>query len=73
MLRFVFKTPDSSVQALTAAEDGTIIVWDMTTYTSVLSVNESTIFRVRRKLQHFPLNLLGAPEEARSIVERVSS
>ncbi|KAL8436887.1 hypothetical protein ACSSS7_001389 [Eimeria intestinalis] len=34
-----------SIQALTAAEDGTIIVWDMTTYTSILSINESTIFR----------------------------
>ncbi|CDI80589.1 WD domain, G-beta repeat-containing protein, putative [Eimeria acervulina] len=34
-----------SIQALTAAEDGTIIVWDMATYTSILSINESTIFR----------------------------
>ncbi|KAL8272254.1 hypothetical protein Esti_003810 [Eimeria stiedai] len=34
-----------SMHALTAAEDGTIIVWDMTTYTSILSINESTIFR----------------------------
>ncbi|CDI87262.1 WD domain, G-beta repeat-containing protein, putative [Eimeria praecox] len=36
---------DMSIQALTAAEDGTIIVWDMATYTSILSINESTIFR----------------------------
>ncbi|CDJ37466.1 WD domain, G-beta repeat-containing protein, putative [Eimeria tenella] len=35
----------NNIHALTAAEDGTIIVWDMTTYTSVLSINESTIFR----------------------------
>ncbi|KAL8439253.1 hypothetical protein Efla_005730 [Eimeria flavescens] len=34
-----------SIHALTAAEDGTIIVWDMKTYTSILSVNESTIFK----------------------------
>ena len=37
---------DMSIQALTAAEDGTIIVWDMATYSSILSINESTIFRV---------------------------
>lgn len=50
-MKLVWFSRGVSIQALTAAEDGTIIVWDMTTYTSILSINESTIFRVGRGIQ----------------------